>query len=269
MIATVAGSDAFRAVHEARPTFRAFVARAFGDEGRRWLAALPDLTAAAVRRFGLVLGDELPGGSLSYVAAATTADGRDVVLKLGGPWASPADEARALERWAGDGAVALLDLDGTCALLLERVRPGTPGGPGDAAAVAALLARLHLEPLDGLPCLAEAARARIDRAEEQGRASPAKAAWARAAVARLEADPPPPVLLHGDLDHRNLLVCDRRGLVAIDPLPCVGDAAYDAGHWVHANRRAGRRARLDAIVAASGLPRDRVRDWAAVVGVHG
>jgi len=28
------------------------------------------------------------------------------------------------------------------------------------------------------------------------------------------------------------------------------------------------RARLDAMVAASGLPRERVRDWAGIVGVH-
>jgi streptomycin 6-kinase len=77
------------------------------------------------------------------------------------------------------------------------------------------------------------------------------------------------MLVHGDFDDRNLLVCARRGLCAIDPLPCAGDPAYDAGYWVHANRRPGRRARLDAIVAATGLDRERVRDWAAVVGVHG
>jgi streptomycin 6-kinase len=77
------------------------------------------------------------------------------------------------------------------------------------------------------------------------------------------------VLVHGDLDERNLLTCERRALVAIDPLPCVGDPSYDAAYWVHANRRPGRRARLEALLGASGLPRERVRDWAGVIGVHG
>ncbi len=77
------------------------------------------------------------------------------------------------------------------------------------------------------------------------------------------------MLLHGDFDERNLLVCASRGLCAVDPLPCVGDPAYDAAYWVHANRRSGRRARLEGILAATGLPRGRVRDWAGVIAVHG
>ena len=75
------------------------------------------------------------------------------------------------------------------------------------------------------------------------------------------------MLVHGDFDERNLL-WSRGGLVAIDPWPCVGDPAYDAGYWVHGNRRPGRRARLDALVEL-GFDRARVRDWAAIVGVHG
>lgn len=83
-----------------------------------------------------------------------------------------------------------------------------------------------------------------------------------------------PALLAADeqlraFDEHNILVCERRGLCAVDPLPCAGDPAYDAGYWVHGERRPGRRARLDAIVAATRLERARVRDWAAVVGVHG
>jgi streptomycin 6-kinase len=74
--------------------------------------------------------------------------------------------------------------------------------------------------------------------------------------------------VHGDFDERNLLVCERRGLCAVDPLPCTGDPAYDAAYWVHGNRLPGRRARLDALFEL-GFDQARVRDWAAVVGVHG
>jgi streptomycin 6-kinase len=42
-----------------------------------------------------------------------------------------------------------------------------------------------------------------------------------------------PVLLHGDLHPGNVLIGGAgRGLVAIDPRPCVGDAAFDAVDWV-------------------------------------
>jgi streptomycin 6-kinase len=124
-----------------------------------------------------------------------------------------------------------------------------------------------------MPCTSSPLRAcrRSERSfgADQRRVPSQKLAWALAKLAELERDPPPAVLLHGDFDDRNLLVCKRRGLCATDPLPCVGDPAYDAGFWVHCRRRPGRRARLDDIVAATGLPRARVRDWAAIVGVHG
>jgi streptomycin 6-kinase len=155
------------------------------------------------------------------------------------------------------------------ALLLERIVPGTHPDPGEAPDVARVLRAIHVPAPGGLPPLRDTVQRRLTWASDEGRASKEKLAWAMTTVAELERTAPHGVLLHGDFDERNLLVCDRRGLCAIDPLPCVGDPAYDVAYWVHANRRSGRRARLDAIVAATGLPRERVRDWAGVVGVHG
>jgi streptomycin 6-kinase len=49
----------------------------------------------------------------------------------------------------------------------------------------------------------------------------------------LVADVGVPVLLHGDLHPGNVLYGGAaRGLVAIDPRPCVGEAAVDAVDWV-------------------------------------
>ena len=133
----------------------------------------------------------------------------------------------------------------------------------------ALLRQLQ-RPADArLRPLVDVARRRLDRAEREGRAAGARLAWARAAVERLAEDEPAAVIVHGDFDERNLLTCRRRGLCAIDPLPCAGDGTYDAAYWVHANRRPGRRARFDRIAAAMGLDRGRLRDWCAVIAVHG
>ena len=250
-------------------SYRSFIVRTLGDEGRAWLARLPAVHAELEEKWELSLGDELPGGLLSCVRAATLADGRSAVLKVG---ASPRthDEIASLRVWAGRSTPELLAADEIRqAMLLERIEPG--GHPESAAAtdVARMMEGLRISAPDGLPTLADVVERRIENASRDGRASRPKVDWARNTADRLLADAPEPTLVHGDFDERNFLLCGRRGLCAIDPLPCAGDPAYDAGYWVHGNRRPGRRARLDAIVAATGLERPRVRDWAAIVGVHG
>lgn len=251
------------------PGFRAFVAQMFGDEGRAWIAGLPGTCAALAERWQLELGPELPGGLLSCVREARRADGSAAILKIGAPWRRTRAEIAVLRAWNGNGAALVLEADDQLgALLLERIRPGTHPPSAKAVEVAKVLRALHVPPRAGLETLGDLARRRIARAVDQRRATEAKAEWALAKLGELERDPPPPVLLHGDFDERNLLTCARRGLCAIDPLPCVGDPAYDAAYWVHGNRRPGRRARLDAIVEL-GYDRARTRDWAAIVGVHG
>jgi streptomycin 6-kinase len=251
------------------PGFRAFVARTLGDEGREWIARLPSIEEELAERWGLVLGPELPGGLLSCVRAVTREDGSEAILKIGS-WRRTRDEIEALRAWRGGGAPLLIAADVELkAMLLERIEPGghPVGAPGDA--VGAVLQQLHVPAHDELQTLREIVRKRVKRAARDGRASAQKARWALAKADELERDAPAPVLLHGDFDERNLLVCSRRGLCAIDPLPCAGDPAYDAAYWVHGNRQPGRRGRLDALVAAGGLDRARVRDWAAIIGVHG
>jgi streptomycin 6-kinase len=256
-------------VEEVLPGFRAFVARTFGDEGRDWLARLPALSSELALRWRLELGAELPGGVLSCVLAATR-DGEPVVLKLTGGWDRPADEIRCLRRWAGDGAPRLLDADPALgALLLDRVVPGAPATAARAREVGELLGLLHVDPLAELPRLEEVARRRLARAVAQGRQSADRAARAAELLPVLVATTEREVLLHGDFDERNMLVCARRGLVAIDPLPCVGDPAYDAASWAHANGRTGRRERQHAIATALGLDPERVRRWGVVVATHG
>ena len=251
-------------------TFRSSVLRIVGEEARPWLAGLPRLAAEVCESWQLDPGQELRGGLLALVRLVRRADGSEAVLKIAGPWDRPADEIASLRVWNGDPAPQLLEADvARGAILLERIVPGTKAADTSAADVARLLVRLHVPAPARLPPLREIVNRRIDRAEQEERASPQRLAWAREALERLEADPPEPVLVHGDLDERNLLVCDRRGLCAIDPLACAGDGAYDAAYWIHANRRRGRRARFEAMATAAGLDGRRLRDWCGIIAVHG
>jgi streptomycin 6-kinase len=217
--------------------------------------------------WALELGEPLGDGG--RVVAVTATDGTQAVLELG-EREQLEQELRALLAWNGRGAPTVLRADPALGgILLERVTPGTQPEAAEPGALARLLDELHVAPPDGLPSLREVVRERLDEAARERRAAPRKLAWAHTKLAELEYDAPP-ALLHGALDELALLVCERRGLCAIAPrYPCSGDPAYDAGFWVHGGRRPGRRARLDAIVAATGLPGERVRDWAAIVGVHG
>src|SRR5438132_761892 len=75
----------------------------------------------------LTLGEPyVLGGGSESVVRVELADGTPAVLKIGIPHRESEQEADALERWDGDGAVRLLRRDDARnALLLERCEPGT------------------------------------------------------------------------------------------------------------------------------------------------
>ncbi|MGH8881654.1 MAG: aminoglycoside phosphotransferase family protein, partial [Stackebrandtia sp.] len=92
-----------------------------------WKLRVPDLVDRYVDEWDLSLGERYAGGSGSYVVAASTADGRDAVLKLSFPHREARGEAAALRWWAGEGAVRLFrHASEDFALLIERCDPGVP-----------------------------------------------------------------------------------------------------------------------------------------------
>jgi streptomycin 6-kinase len=253
-------------------------------EGAAWVADLPGLVRRAAGRWSLELGPPFPSGSASWCAPARTAAGADLVLKISVPHAEARHEAAVLRAWAGRSSAPLVaEHAGDWALLLGRVRPGTPM-TADRTPVARRLADaadvlrgLHAAPPPAdVPDLAAVGggwaallQERADRAARAGvRADPAVL---RSATALLTAPAAgTAVLLHGDLNPGNLLR-GPDGWCAIDPKAMRGDPAYDpwplleqvGAPWRTPDpvRTLGARVRL--VADRVGLPAAPVAAWSA------
>ena len=255
------------------------------DAGRAWLDRLPALLAEVTAGWELALGEpyEL---SYNHVTRATREDGTAAVLKLFPPaHEGIRTEPTALRLAGGDGMVRLLAEDpARGALLLERAEPGEPltrlaAADDDAATrVAAEVGlRLHRpvppELTSVFPTVegwaAEAVRKLRDRyAGGTGPLPVDVVGRGEREHAELVASSAPPVLLHGDLHHDNVLRSGR-GWLAIDPHGVLGEPAYEVGpllrNPVGLGGRPGIRAVLDRRVAilaeAYGVDEERVRAW--------
>ena len=183
------------------------------------------------------------------------------------------------------------------ALLLEHLRPGVALEAlvlaGEDAAATRIAARAMQRlwrpaPADGGPIAwrsASAARtlptvsdwgegfARHRRAHGGGSGPLDEAVLERAEAVfrRLASSQAPPVVLHGDLHHGNLLSASRESWLAIDPKGVVGEPAYEPGALLRnpfprllelpdVRRLTARR--LDVLAGALGLDRERLRAWA-------
>ncbi|QZN87202.1 aminoglycoside phosphotransferase family protein [Cellulomonas sp. C5510] len=261
--------------------------------GAEWIARLPQLVDRAVRRWGLTLGDPFPSGSVSWCAPVTGPDGADLVLKVAFPHDEARHEAAVLRAWqattgragaaAGGAAVRLVaHHEADWALLLERVRPGTPMRTVRTPVVARLAAGadvlrvLHAAPVpDGLPALRDVA-ARSAGLSEQRAADAARGGVGvdvgllRAGVEEMRRPEPRRVVqLHGDLNPGNLLR-GPHGWVALDPKALRGDPAYDAAPlleqvgdpWRAADPRAELAERTRLVADRAGLDAAAVAGWA-------
>ncbi|HVX43360.1 MAG TPA: aminoglycoside phosphotransferase family protein [Mycobacteriales bacterium] len=233
--------------------------------GAEWLADLPAICRRLSVEWSVELGTTLDGCHISLVIAADRA-GEPFVLKVPLPSAielgtlpagARADEAAALRVWAGDGAVRLVEFDAaTEAMLQERCVPGTTldrhDHPDEIAAE--LLTRLHRTPATGrferlavrADALARDLPARFERA-----GAPFDHWLLDSAVESLKSlTGGPEVLLHGDFHLHNILAAEREPWLAIDPLPMIGDPAYDAVQY---------------LLFRKGDLADPVRDWKEVM----
>lgn len=269
------------------------IAAVHGAAGQRWLEALPVQIEDLAEGWGLELGPAFPGLTYHYVCLARQADGQPAVLKLGPPTIALAREIAALKAWDGRGMVGLLAHDAAAgALLLERLKPGRPlgsridpdgGGDEAATAIAVGLMRDLWRPAPAgsdFPTIGEWAGGLPKlRQRFEGGTGPLPAAMvdrAEGLFADLLASAGPPMLLHADLHHDNILESGGGVWKAIDPQGLLGEPACELAAflrnpwdgllgWPGAERRLARRVSIFAEGLA--LDRQRILGWGYALAI--
>ena len=161
-----------------------------------------------------------------------------VVLKISKTRGDESHSGKVLRAFAGDGAVRVYESE-TDAVLLERLEPGYAlvdlvkrGEDEEAIRIfAQVIAKLaHHEPPEECPTVAGWGRG-FDRYLESGDQQIPRAVVheARDIYNDLTSTQRTQMLLHGDLQHYNVLFDNDRGWVAIDPKGVVGELEYELG----------------------------------------
>src|SRR5712691_8211414 len=268
-------------VPELDEELRLRLGRRFGSAIDAWFDALPGVLSDLAEEWDIEWGTLIQRGSMSVVIRCRTADGRPAVLKASPERERIAHEAAALASWKTSHVPAVLAADESVgALLIEAIEPGTP--LVEAAAYPSieslidLMTSLHA---DGVPdpsyrpvashiaYLFDSGTKNYERRPELVEViSHELYERGRQLAMRLAEDDSAAVLLHGDLTPVNVLDGgEERGLVAIDPAPCLGDPAFDAIDLVfwRAEDVETIATRAEALAPAIGADGDRLLDWCA------
>lgn len=216
------------------------------DDGAEWIAAFPEILAGVAQRYALTLGEPFEL-SYNYVCAATRRDGTPVVLKLSPPYDEFYGEVAAMRHYAGEGCVKVLDADPDAGIvIMERIFPGKTlhaMSLVDDEAATRIIAEIMRQLWKPLP--AEHDFTTVERwshglqrlrDDHHGTTGPLPADLVERAESLyrdLLASAPPPVLLHGDLHHDNVLSDARSSYIAIDPKGVAGEPAYEVGPFFY------------------------------------
>lgn len=248
-------------------------------DGRQWLKSLPDLLDQICRDWSLSLVDSpFEGSAVSYVHPVRH-ENEAHILKLQYPHPDCVDEARALKVWNGEGAVKLIAHDAErWALLLEACDPGTAlsaaKGIDPLSVYSNLLPKLSIktqEPFTPLKTEALDWRRVLSDAYDC-EASFEVRGLITAALDLLEpllvADQGEQVLLHQDLHAENILKSNKRGWLAIDPKPLIGERPFAAAPIVRAfelgHSEQAVHDRLRRLCRCLELDRERARAWTII-----
>jgi streptomycin 6-kinase len=217
--------------------------RRYGNGIDAWLDELPTVLAALRERWALEYDSLIQRGSMSVVVRCRERTGQAAVLKICPDRSLLANEARALGSWRTSHVPAVVAVDeARGALLIEAIEPGTPlvelAAYPRTECVVDLVASLQSQssgrqsfrPVsEHITHLFDSSRRLYEwKPELVDLISPDVYERGRKLAMRLAENAPRSVLLHGDLTAVNILDGGAdRGLVAIDPAPCLGDPAFD------------------------------------------
>ena len=246
-----------------------------GEEGRAWIAQLPMLAAAYLDRWELATDGPVTSGAVALIIPVACRDGSKAVLKLQPVDDETGGEPAALQAWAGQGAVRLLEHDPSSgAMLLERLDASRDLStmPDDFAAakiIAELLVQLNSVPAPpGMRRLSDVAAATLAGTAEAIRLAEDSDERqllinCAARFEELITDSLDNRLLHWDLHYFNTLstLDPERRWKAIDPKPLSGDSGFELlpALWN----------RWDDLVGTGDLPRALLRRFDLMTDVMG
>lgn len=201
-----------------------------------------------------------------------------VVLKITKKSGDESHSGKVLRAFAGDGAVAVYESE-TDAVLMERLEPGeglvdlVKRGEDEEATriLAQVMGKLsHRDPPPECPNVADWGRG-FDRYLDSGdQQIPRELVLdARNVYQQLASTQRTTMLLHGDLQHYNVLFDNERGWAAIDPKGVIGELEYEVGALLrnpvelpelYTNPAIFNR-RLEILTDLLNLDHSRARNW--------
>lgn len=256
----------------------------YGPAAQPWLDTARDLLERAARRWKLMPGGYHDAGHASVIVTATAPDGHPLLLKA---WCDPARyrrEVAALRFWGGGPTAEVLGTADDLAVAALGLVGGQPGGSVrprcETQLVAAALQALHelgrRQRPSGLPLLADflgqevlpriGRRARgIDLGERRRLVDDAFVA-----LPGLREHPRRTTVLHADLYRENVPFDDAGLPRLIDPLPMLGDAAFDWAFWtVYYDLGEGTADRLAAAAGISRIAVTELMPWCRLLALDG
>ena len=223
--------------------FLQFLRDTYGTEAANaWFQRLPSLLEECEERWQLKLLPPFENLAFHYVAPAERADGTAVILKTCSLTDEFTHSLAALRIFDGRGIVRLLEYDEEQeVMLLERLQPGTmlaslvPEQDEQATSILAGVMRQLWRPAPAehtFPTVEQLGQRLTQlRTHYEGGYGPFPPRLVDEAMdlfTTLSASAPQLMLLHGDLQHHNILRSGDTWL-AIDPKGVVGDPGYEVG----------------------------------------
>lgn len=259
--------------------FHSNIISIYGEKGKAWLNALPELVSATSSKLDLRDLKAVANLTYNYVLSGLQGD-NPIVLKLGLDSEGLAREAFALKCFSGCGAVKVL-AENEGMLLLERAVPGTslksyfPDKEQESIEIACgVIKKLHKPSIPeghNFPHIKDWLKA-LDKDWNIPNHYLQIARQLRDQLLKTAALD---VLLHGDLHHDNILLNGDNWLV-IDPKGVIGESAYEVAAFIrnpipelmhHADATTIIHNRITRFAAALKLPSQRILDWCFVQAV--